>query len=287
MTLFQILIGFLLLLSWAERPFLYKPAAKYFPSALSAAFTSTWLMAALIITFPWLGHLLTDNYKSVFTSPYLIISVYKGVSLYWLIKLQQEVNKESTSSSVFLSFISLALGSLVNNLFFGEGLGCIKILCIIGFGILGVVFLYKGDAKRLSVSGKIAFAMVTLIMSSYQVSDHLCIPHIGWYPYLLFTSIFMFVTGLFHGVTKTDFKNMFCNKKIASAGAFYAVSEFLVIYASINILPVSVVQVFLRLAVPVVMIVSALRYKEQSIKNQIVFGVAALGLALPIILLKN
>ena len=287
MSLFQVFIGFLLLLSWAGRPILYKPAAKYFPAALSAAFTSTWLMVALIVTFPWLGHLLIDDYKNVFTSPYTIISIYKGVSLYWLIKLQQEVNKESTSSSVFLSFISLALGALANNLFFGEGLGRIKLLCIIGFGILGVFFLYKGDARRLSSRGKFAFAVVTLLMSSYAVSDHLAIPKIGWYSYLLFTAIFMFATGLLYGVSKTDFKNMFCSKNIAVAGAFYAVTEFLVIYASINILPVSIVQVFLRLSVPVVMVISALRYKEQSLKNQLVFGVVALCLALPIILLKN
>ncbi len=286
MTLFQIFIGFLLLLSWAGRPILYRPAAKYFPPSMSPAFTATWLLVVLCLTFPLLGHLLYDDLKQILFSPFILISVYKGATLFYMIALQQVVNKESTSSSVFLSFIALALGVLANNIFFGEGLGYIKVLCIVSFGILGAVFLIKGDAKRLSKKALIAFFVVTLIMASYTVSDHLAIPQIGWYAHLLISSVVMFITSFMHGVSKQDFKNMFLNKSIALAGVFYAVSEFLVIYASINILPVSIVAVFLRLSVPVVMIYSAIRYHEQSLKNQLIFGVCAILLALPIILVK-
>ena len=286
MTLFQIVIGLLLSLCFVARPFLYRPAAKYFPPKMSSAFTSTWLLVGLAITFPLLGHLITDNLKSVLLSPYMFIAFYKGASLFYLIKLQQEVNKESTSSSVFLSFIATALGALANNVFFDEGLGVIKVACILGFGVLGAGFLIGGDAKRLSARGKMAFALVTLIMSSYTVSDHLTIPQIGWYPYLLISSVIMFLVAAIHGISKEDFKNMFKNKSIAVAGIFYTASEFLVIYASINILPVSIVAVFLRLAVPVVMVISAIFYKEQSLKNQLIFGLLAILLALPIILIK-
>lgn len=285
MTLLQIVIGVLLMLAWAIRPVLYKPVAVYFPSEMSSAFTSTWLMIALVLTFPLLGGLLSDDGRSVLLSPLIFISIYKGISLFYLIKLQQAVNKESTSSSVFLTFIALALGALFNNLCFGEGLGTIKVISILGFGVLGGVFLIKGDAKRLSLKAKIAFGIVTVILASYLVSDHLVISNIGWYPHLLISSVVMFAVSLLHGISKQDFKNMFLNKNIAIAGIFYAASEFLIIYASINILPVSIVGVFLRLSVPVVMIYSAIKYHEQSLKNQLVFGVCAFLLALPIILL--
>ena len=287
MTLFQLFAGFLLLLCWAVRPFLYKPAAKYFPPKMSSAFTSSWLIVALLLTSPLLGHLFWDDWKNILSSPACLIAIYKGASLFYLISLQQVVNKESTSSSVFLSFIALALGALANNLFFGEGLGIIKVLCILGFGVLGAAFLFKGDAKRLGLKAKAAFGIVTLIMASYTVSDHLAIPQIGWYPYLVLSSVFMFLTSLLHGISKQDFKNMVKNKSIAVAGIAYAVSEFFVIYASINILPVSIVAVFLRLSVPVVMIYSSIRYKEQSLKNQLIFALCAIALALPIILIKS
>ena len=286
MTLFQILTGFLLLLCWAGRPILYRPAAKYFPAQMSSAFTSTWLLLGLGVTFPLLGHLLTDHWRGLLLSPFVLISIYKGASLFYLIKFQQLVNKESTSSSVFLSFIALALGALVNNLFFGEGLGVVKVGCILGFGVVGAAFLVKGDAKRLSVKARAAFLITTLIMASYTIADHLAIPQIGWYPHLLVSSVVMFLTSLCHGISKEAFKNMFKNKNIAYAGIFYTISEFFVIYASINILPVSIVAVFLRLSVPVVMIYSALMYKEQSLKNQLAFALLSIILALPIILIK-
>ena len=88
-------------------------------------------------------------------------------------------------------------------------------------------------------------------------------------------------------LSKQDFKNMFTNKSIAYAGIFYAFSEFFVIYVSINILPVSIVAVFLRLSVPAVMVYSAIKYKEQSLKNQLSFALIAILLVLPIILIKG
>ena len=287
MTSIQIVTGILLLLCWAGRPILYKPVAQIFPPQMSSSFTSTWLIVGLLLTFPLLGNLFYDNWSNIVSAPVTLLSIYKGASLFYLVKLQQIINKESTSSSVFLSFIAMALGSVVNNLFFGEGLNTIKIVCIIGFGILGVIFFLKGDAKRLSNKSKIAFGIVTLIMASYTISDHLAIPQIGWYPHLLISSAVMFLVSFLYGISKQDFKNMFKNKYIVYAGIFYTVSEFFVIYASINILPVSLVAVFLRLSVPVVMIYSAIRYKEQSLKNQLTFALIAILLALPIILIKS
>jgi len=216
----------------------------------------------------------------------MLLAIYKGVSLFYLISLQQSINKTSTSSSVFLSFIALAIGAVANNLFFNENLGLIKVVCIMGFGILGYLFLQKGDAKRLSSKKKRFFAITTLIMASYTVCDHLAIPQIGWYSYLSVSSIVMFFVCLINGISKNNLKTIFTNKFIIFAGVFYSISEFFVIYVSINILPVSVVAVFLRLSVPVVMVISAIKYKEQSLKSQLAFGIVAIILALPIILIK-
>ena len=143
MSVFQLFVGFMLLLTWAIRPILYKPAAKHFPPSMSPAFTSTWLLVALLLTSPFLSHLFINDYQKVLFSPYALVSVYKGATLFYLIKYQQIVNKESTSSSVFLSFIAMALGALANNMFFGEGLAAIKIYCILGFGVLGIFFFIK------------------------------------------------------------------------------------------------------------------------------------------------
>ncbi len=283
MSLFQILVGSLILISMIVRPFLYKPAAKYFPAELSAAFTSSWLIVGLILSFPVFGHLYYDHALQISTSPYLLLAVLKGVLLWVMIKLQQKINKTSTSSSVFFGFISMALGSLVNNIFFKEGLALFQLLCICGLGILGLLFVLKGDAKFLSSSGKINFGIIIVIGALFSVIDHLAIPQIGWYSHLLFSSIAMFAVCLIHGISKQDYRNIFLNKSVAIAGIVYTVSEFLIIYASINILPVSFVAVFMRMAAPIVMIISAIKYGEQSWKNQLTFGALAMVLVLPLI----
>lgn len=287
MTIFQIFIGLLITASMIIRPFLYKPAAKFFPAEMSAAFTSTWLMFGLAVTFPIFGHLFTDNLTATITSPYLLLSVVKGGLLWCVVKLQQVVNRESTSSSVFFGFIALALGSLVNNLFFNEGLKNFQLICICGFGVLGILFMLKGDARRLSAKGQISFCLIVIFAATFSVTDHLAIPQTGWYPHLLFSSVTMFIAALLHGISRQDFKNIFCNKELAVAGAFYVVSEFLIVYSSINLLPVSFVAVFMRIAAPAVMVISALKYKEQSPLNQLIFGLSALALAIPLIFIKG
>ena len=286
MSLFQIAIGFLLLASWVARPFLYKPAAKYFKPEISSLFTSCWLLVGLVVTFPFLGHLLEFKGQNVLFSPYIWISIYKGVTLFYLISMQQAINKNSTSSSVFLGFIALALGALVNNLFFHENLGLVKVVCIVCFGVLGFLFLQKGDAKRLSHKDIMFFLIATLIMASFSVSDHVAIPRIGWYAHLLVSSVAMFLICLLYPVSRKAFHLVFNDRRVIYAGTFYTITEFLVIYVSINILPVSVVAVFLRLSVPFVMIISAIKYKEQNIKNQLGFGIVAILLTLPIIFIK-
>ncbi|MBP3545654.1 MAG: hypothetical protein J6K16_00795 [Alphaproteobacteria bacterium] len=286
MTSFQLFIGLLLTLIMIMRPFLYKPAAEHFPLNLSSLFTSTWLIVCLVLSFPWFGHLYTDRFIEITTSPYLLLSMLKGILLWVSVKLQQSINKQSTSSSSFYTFVSLALSSLINNIFFHEGLKLFQILCICGFGVLGIAFIIMGDARRLSVKNKIAFFIAVIIGALFSVQDHIAIPQIGWYAHLLYSSIFMFLTCLIAKVSKNDFKIIFKNKSIVTAGSFFGITEFLIIYASINILPVTFVSMFMRLATPIVMLVSAFKYKEQSWKNQLIFGIISLALALPLILIK-
>lgn len=286
MTNLQIFIGILLTLCMVLRPFLYKPAALSFNLNMSSLFTSAWLIFGLIITFPIFEHLLTDNFENVLTSPYIWLSVLKGCSLWLAIKVQQSINKESTSSSTFFLFVSMALSSIINNVFFDEGLKVYQLVCVVSLGIVGLLFFIYGDAKRLSNKNKIAFVLAVLFWTSFHIEDHLAISNIGWYPHLLISSVFMFLASFLNKVTIRDIKTIFVNRTTVIAGVFYTVSEFLIIYSMINIMPVSFACLFMRLAIPVVMILSAIKYKEQSIKNQLILGVVSFILAIPLILIK-
>ena len=285
MTMLQIFIGLLITFGMVLRPFLYKKCVEFYPADLSSTFTSLWLLVALFITAPVLGHLYWDYAWEITCSPYLALSILKGILLCKMIKMQQIINKQSTSSSVFFGFIAIALGSLTINIFFNEGLALTKLICICALGILGILFVLIGDARNLPYKSKIYFILIILIVSSFTVIDHVAIPNVGWYSHLLFSSLAMFLMCFKAGITKQDYLNIFRNKYIICAGIVYSASEFLIIYASINILPVSIVGIFLRLSAPIVMILSAYKYHEKSIKNQAIFGIIALVLTLPIILL--
>ena len=285
MTQYQMIIGGIILCLMVLRPLVYKPCVQYFPSSLSVVFTAVWLLIGCLAFFPFCGgdiDVLTDSESKW---AYLAISVVKGGILWSVIKLQQEINKESTSSSVFLGFIAMALGSLVNNLFFKEGLLITQLLCIVALGGLGGAFLRIGDAQRLDKKDKFNFVWVAVLTAMFSVCDHLAIPQVGWYGHLLGSSLALFGICCAYGISKADFYLVFRNKYLVIAGIVYVVSEFLIIYASIKIMPVSFVGVFMRMAAPVVMLISAVFYREQSLTNQLVFSLLALMFALPLLFL--
>ena len=86
MTSFQLLVGMLICFFMVLRPFFYKPCAQYFPAEMSVAFTATWLMLGLFVTFPFFSGSLIENMPEMFNKPYFWISVTKGVLLWWMIK---------------------------------------------------------------------------------------------------------------------------------------------------------------------------------------------------------
>lgn len=129
-------------------------------------------MVGLLFAFPLLGHLFLGDVRNIVLSKFSLISIYKGITLFYLIKYQQVVNKENTSSSVFLTFIALAIGALANNLFFNEGLGIFKLCSILSLGILGFVFLSK----------------VMLLFYQEKQSWHLSLQLLSWH-HILFRII--------------------------------------------------------------------------------------------------
>lgn len=285
MTQYQMIIGGIILCLMVLRPFVYKPCVQYFPSSLSVVFTAVWLLIGCLVLFPFCGGDV-EFFRNIGSKwAYFVISVVKGGILWVVIKLQQEINKESTSSSVFLGFIAMALGSLVNNLFFKEGLQITQLVCIVALGGLGGAFLKIGDAQRLDKRDKFNFIFVAVLTAMFSVCDHLAIPQVGWYGHLWGSSLALFVMCCAYGISKDDFYQVFRNKYLVIAGIVYVVSEFLIIYASIKIMPVSFVAVFMRMAAPVVMLISAVIYREQSLTNQLVFSFLALMFALPLLFL--
>lgn len=282
MTLFMLLIGCVITLLMLARPFLYKPIAVYFPAELSSAFTSVWVMFGVLVTLPFFYDSLNPHILAAHPIA-LAVTAGKGIILWLMIKYQQVLNKVSTSSSVFYAFIAMAFGTLLMNLFFGENLSAIHLSVIVALGVLGFVFMFKGDLKRLSKTDKFIFTLLVCLMTYAIVSDHISINAFGWYPHLVISTLVMLICSIIYGISKTDLKNILTNPKVIVAGFVYTFGEFVVTFANVNIMPVSFVSLFNRLSAPLAMIISAKIYHEQTVKNQALFGLLAFALSLIII----
>ena len=288
MSLFQFVVGLLILIFGSIKPILFKPVAEKYAPNFSSLFVGTWIIGAIVITFPFMRENLYDSFELMKLNPYSVLAaILKGGFVWGAVWSMQIINKKSTSSSVFFPFISLSLASLTMNLFLNEGLKIVHLVSIVLLGVLGCFYCFFGDAKRMSISEKRMFFIAVIFAGGCSVMDHIGISGIGWYPYLVISNIVMLLFVFKKGVSKDDLKNIFMQKDVAVAGIFNVCYEVLILASMVVIMPVSFVSFFMRLSAPLVMVFSAIKFKEQTIKNQLVFGCLAILLAMPMMFIPK
>ncbi|MBS6473557.1 MAG: hypothetical protein KH347_04820 [Acetobacter sp.] len=110
--------GLSIVILYALRPFVYKPASKELDPAVSSYFTAVWCLLFAVPTIPFCQHYFFIDDRFVFFTSGIVFPLLKGVSLFCFMKLNQVVNRENTSGSVFWGVISLALVALVTTFVF-------------------------------------------------------------------------------------------------------------------------------------------------------------------------
>jgi hypothetical protein len=276
------MIGIIILSLGVLKPLLFKPVAEKYVPNFSSFFVVAWIIVAIVVTFPFMYRVFYQSLDLIVLNPWSVFAaVLKGGFVWGAVWSMQIINKKSTSSSVFFPFVSLSLASIIMNLFLDEGLKPIHLISIILLGILGGIYCFFGDARRMSISEKRMFFIAVIFAGGCSVMDHIGISGIGWYPYLVISNIIMLLFVIKKGVSKVDFKNIFTQKEVVVAGIFNVCYEILILASMVAIMPVSFVSFFMRLSAPLVMVWSAVKFKEQTVKNQLAFGCLALILALP------
>ena len=288
MSLFQILIGVWILGFGVLKPLLYKKVAQNYAPNFSSLFVSGWILVAIILSLPFMYEMLGDSFLLMKENPFSVIAaILKGGVVWGAVWASQIINKRSTSSSVFFPFISLGVASLILNVFFDENLKLIHLCSIVLLGGLGAIYAIFGDAKRMSDAEKKIFFVAVLFVAGCSVMDHIGIKGIGWYPYFIISNVVMMLFVIKKGIDKTDFMNIFTKKEVVVAGIFTVCYEVLILASMIEIMPVSFVSFFMRLSAPMVMVFSAIRFKEQTIRNQLIFGCLAIIFALPMMFIAK
>ena len=219
-----------------------------------------------------------SNYK------FYLLSAIKGLLFVFVSILLHRVRQKSVSTSLFGLPLALGLAAFINS-FLGESLSGLQFAAIIGLAAVSLVFMLKGHVREV---GKISelFGLIGII-TFMIVSDHYVISNIGWFKHLFFTWISGGVFTLLYSIVIRhnwrDYVTSFTDRACVLYGIACVMGEILVIYAMVNIMPVSIVVFFIQLNIPLLMVYSAYKWDEGVKTEQALYGGLMLLFAVPII----
>lgn len=286
MTLVSFLAGILITISIVLRAFTVKIGTKNFSSKQTTFANVAYLIIFLFLTIPFMTDLLLPlKQLNIKHGIALIACVIKGILLYLSLKFFADIAKESNSSSVFAGFISLGIGAMINSFVLSDNLTYPQLFSCIALSILGVIFFIKGPACDLSRHTKKIFILLTIVIAINMVTDKIGISGLNWYIYCIISSTIGFLISAFFLLKEKQY-NYFKQLKhptLMAIGLVFTIGEFIILYSMQTFIPVSMAFLFMRIATPIIMILSAYIYKERTPKEQLLFGILALLLALPIL----
>jgi hypothetical protein len=284
MSPIQIITALFVTFLFALRPFVYRPCATSLSTKTSATFTGLWMFIGVLVTLPFYKHMLYNNGEFLFSYDIIVYSIIKGYVLWFSVRLFQKINMESISSSVLSGPIATGVAVLLNVMVFHEQLTIGQFVSIFSIGVIGSLFFIFGHAKSLSKRAK-KFFLISIFLTSYCiVSDQIVITQTNWYVHIFFTSLAFFLTSITSRVSKEEWLNCFRKRKSIVAGLTFACGEFYLMSVLVVILPVSLGSLAVRMAIPFIMITSAIVYHETKWQKQALFSIMLLLSIIPLIL---
>ncbi len=273
------LTGISIILLFAARPFVYKPASRTLNPEVSSYFTAVWCLLFAVPTIPFCGHYFFIDGRFVFLTPGIIFPLIKGVSLFCFLRLSQIVNRENTSGSVFWGVIALALAALVTTFIFNVPLAPLKLIIIVFIGVMGVLFFMFGEGRKLSVTGKKAFAGLLFFAALNTVCDTLTIEYTNWYVLYVVPTVGMLLFSVIAAGRKIRLKEFFTTKHIILAGCVYALGEMILIFSMQSFFPVIAAVFLIRLAQSIDLVLAYHLEKEGHPGLQYFFALGTIVLA--------
>lgn len=245
-------------------------------------FIGGWTLIGLLLTWPVFGHLLPEGVGALAERPWLVaLMVIKGGILYLLLVGSQDLMKVSLSSRHYVTPLALGLMAIVNS-FLGENLSWLEWGSALGLCALAAAFLIFGHASELGGSARRVYARLVLMVVATGAIDQAVLSHVNWFTLLLGSNIVLLGLGLaLHGRNLPLLKSAALHPLAIVAGVVYAATELLKFYQMVDINPVTVIVTVQALTKPVILILSALIWKERTVREQLIWGVLAFLVALP------
>jgi hypothetical protein len=244
-------------------------------------YISGWTLLGLLTAAPVYGHLAPEGWAIFMAKPHLLaLAVLKGVLLYVLLVISQELMKESLSSRHFVTPLSVGLIAGVN-FTLGERLTAAQWTSALGLCALSAAFFFKGHLAELSRQGRMTYAKLVALSVIIAAIDHTALQAVNWYALLLVGNVVLLSLSLALNRTRIDvLKTALLTRPAAMAGFFYAATELVKYYQQVTINPVTAVVTVQAATKPVILALSAVIWKERTLKEQLAWGLAAFVLVM-------
>ena len=248
-------------------------------------FFSGWTLIGLAGTWPLFGRLWIDGWKILRGGDFLMaLTIGKGALLYYVFFVSQRLMKVSLSSRHFVTPLAVGIVSISNALL-GEHLEPGQWFAALGLCGLSLVFFFRGHLADLDRRSRFDYFLLVGLSAPLSSLDHYLIKHINWYTVLVVSNIVLLGLGILLNLRqKHVLRDAFLHKTAALAGIAYMLAELVKFYQQVTINPVTAVVTAQAATKPVILILSALIWKERTAKEQMTWGVLALLISLPLFL---
>lgn len=249
-------------------------------------FVSLWVLAGLAATAPAFMPLWAEGYDFLLAHPVMFaLAAGKGVLLYVLLVVSQQLMQISLSSRHYVT--PLAVGILsVSNSFLGEQLSAGQWASALGLCALAAAFFFKGHLADLDRRSRIHYALLVGISVLLGSLDHALLSGgMNWCTLLAVSHIVLLLLAivLLHRQAAVWKTALFAAPAVL-AGLTYAATELVKFYQQVTINPVTAVVTVQASTKPVIMLLAAIVWKERTAREQLVWGVLALLVMLPLFL---
>lgn len=246
-------------------------------------FISFWTLLGIIAVSPFFGHLWMEGWGKITASPYLLsLCLVKSGLLYLLFITSQELMQESLSSRHYVTPMAVGFLAIVNAML-GEYLQPLQWASALGLCGLASAFFFKGHLSDLSYRGKISYFKLVAGSVLLSALDQVLTKNANWFSLLLISNIALLGLSLFLNRARLPvLKEALFHKYAVFAGLFYMMTELVKFYQMVNINPVTVIVMVQAATKPVILILSAWLWKERTVREQLVWGVLAFLITLPL-----
>lgn len=240
-----------------------------------------WTLMGLALVSPLYGHLALEGWDIFMAEPLLLaLAAFKGGLMFILLMTSQALMKESLSSRHYVTPLSIGLIAGVNY-FLGEQLSWAQWVSALGLCALSATFFFKGHLSELSKQGRKAYIQLVGISVVLSAIDHTALHRVNWYALLLVGNIVLISLALGMNRARGDvLKSALLHRSAMLAGACYAATELVKFYQMVGINPVTAVVTAQAATKPVILALSAIIWKERTLREQLVWGLAAFLLAM-------